>query len=331
MYSTQIRRHDTWLIIGLVAALCGCEVSKGPSSSFEIASKGTYSASYDATGQHLVIGSIYHGGSLWDKRGERLFNWNHKAKEASVIIATSISHNGKWAATAEKSAFAIWSLESGQATAYVATPGDVLDIALSANGNLLLVGLTNNSALLYQTRTQRVVRTFQHRNTVRTVALSADGRFALTGSEDRTAILWDVNSGKSLVTKEHEDDVQQVAISDNGELAMSAAQYDKAIVWRTNTGKELGQLPLGAQRLARGTRFTAARFSADGNRLLTGQPNRLVQLWDVNSLKLLDKWELPKRNAWKPTSASVQAVAFTSKNSFHAVGSNGFAHKLTRD
>lgn len=314
----------------LVTGLLGCDFHSGPSGSVEIASKGTYSAAYDSQGERLVIGSIYHGGSLWDKRGERIFNWNHKTGESSVIIATAISHDGKWAATAEKSAFVIWSTETGQASVYVATPGEILDIALSENGTFLLVGLTNNTALLYHTRSQKIVRSFQHRNTVRTVALSADGRFALTGSEDTTAILWDLQSGKSLLSKQHEDDVQMVAISDDGEYALTAAQYDKAILWRTDTGKEVGELPLGTQRLARGTRFTAARFSKDSKQLLTGQPNRLVQLWDTRSLALVDQWLLPKRDAWKPTSASVQAVAFASGNRFQAVGSNGFAHELRR-
>lgn len=313
------------LVLGLSLAAC----APGPTASVEVAVKGLYSGAYSERGDYFVIGSIHHGGSLWQSPDERLFNWNHHTGEASVIVASDISPEGGFAITAEARALVLWSTQSGEALAYLATPAEILDVALGSNGNYALVGMTDNSALLYSLRQKSVVRVLQHSNSVRSVALSKDGRYGLTGSEDTSAILWDLNTGLLLHTFSHSDDVQQVALSPDGSLALTAAQYDKAVIWRTSDGTALGTLPLSAEGLKRGLRFTAARFSANGDQLLTGSPDQRVQLWDVNRMTELAHWQLPKRNAWKPTSASVIDVAFSQKPGVYlALASNGFAHQL---
>jgi len=309
--------------------LSGC-FQPGPEASLEVAAKGLYSGDISTEGDQFVIGSIYHGGSFWRGK-ERVFNWNHKADDKTVIVATDFSPDGNWVITAEARALVLWSTRTGQASQYLATPADVLDVALGPNGNYALVGMTDNSALLYSLRQKAVVRVLPHNNSVRSVAISDDGRLGLTGSEDTTATLWDLDSGRPLQRMQHADDVQQVALSPDGSIALTAAQYDKAILWRTRNGEVIGELPLGAERLKRGTRFTAARFSADGGQLLTGMPNQEVQLWDVNRLTLLNQWRLPKRQAWKPTSAAVVAVSFDQRPGiYHVLASDGFKHDLKR-
>ncbi len=317
------------LIVCLSGLLCGC--APGPADSQEVAAKGLYSGAFDRNGNQYVIGSIHHGGSFWDDRGERLFNWNHQNQQNSVIVASAISPEGDWAITAESRSLVLWSTRSGKAVTYLATPAEVLSVALGANGNYALVGTTNNSALLYSLRQNAVVRELQHGNTVRSVAISDNGRYALTGSEDTTAVLWNLDNGRPLYSMQHSDDVQQVALSPDGRLALSAAQYDKAIIWRTDTGEIVRELALGAEQLKRGKRFTAARFNDLGNRLLTGRPDQTVELWDVDQGTRLNYWRLPKRNAWKPTGAAVIAVSFDPRNGvYHALAANGFKHRLSQ-
>ena len=314
----------------LSSILSGCSGDPGPIKSTEVAIKGIQAAAISNDGKHASIGSVHHGGSLWRTAdGERLFNWNHKSEDYSTVIASDFSADGRWALTAETHTLVLWDMQTGEASRFWTAPGDVLSVSLSSNGNYALLGLNNFSAVLFDIKRGGIKRTLQHTNRVRSVDLSEDGNFALTGSEDYTSVFWDLRSGKALQTITHSDDVQMVAMSADGRLAMSASKYDKALLWETQTGKVIGDVPLAAENLARGMRFTAARFSNDGRQLLTGRPDQVVQLWDTRSLTQLARWRLPKRDAWKPTSASVTAVGFTeNSNRFIAAASNGFVHTL---
>jgi WD40 repeat protein len=321
------------LAIGLSALLVSaCSDNLAPTSSFEVAVKGAQAAALSSDGQYAIVGSVHHGGSLWRNRdGERLYNWNHKDNDYTTVIAADFSPDGTKAMTANPHTMVLWDMKDGSALRYWTAPGTILDIALSADGRFALLGLDDQSAVLFDVIRGGIKRTFHHKNRVRAVDLSEDGRIAITGSEDTTATVWDVASGKVMQRIQHDDDVQMVAISPDGMLAMSAAQYDKALLWDTRSGKALGRIPLASENLKRGIRFTAAKFSSDGRQLLTGRPDQMVQLWDTRSIKEVARWELPKRDAWKPTSAAVISVGFQeNRGRYLAVASNGFVHRLTK-
>lgn len=322
-----------WLLpLSMLLLLAGCGGELGPTSSVEVAVKGAQAAAISGNGQYAAIGSVHHGGSLWRIRdGERLYNWNHKNGDYTTLVAADFSADGRWALTANPHTLVLWDMQDGSAQRYWTAPGTILDLSLNHNGNFALLGLDDQSAVLFDVKRGGVKRTFHHKNRVRAVDLSDDGRIAITGSEDTTATIWDVNTGTAKHRMQHNDDVQMVALSPDGTLALSASQYDKAVIWDARNGKLIGQIPLAAEKLKRGLRFTAARFSRDGRQLLTGRPDQIVQLWDTRSLKELARWELPKRDAWKPTSAAVVAVGFSETSGrYLAVASNGFVHRLAR-
>ena len=316
----------------LVSALLlsACDQGTSPDKSIEVAVKGLYSGAISQDGQFSAIGSIHHGGSLWRSgKNERLYNWNHKKGEYSNIIATGFSPEGDYALTADDQTMVLWDTQSGNALTFWTAPNEVLDIALTGNGNYAFLGLGDNSAVLFNVKQGGIQRSFYHRNRVNTVALSNDGSLALTGSDDNTARVWDVNEGRQLFEWQHNDEVVTVALSPDGNKALTVAKYDQAVIWDTKTGQAVGQFQLAASKIRRGQAFTSATFSADGRQLLTGDTNRSVQLWDTATLKPIAKWTVPKRDPWKPTSASIVAVSFTPKaKEYLALSSNGYSHLL---
>ncbi|TQV82736.1 hypothetical protein FKG94_07240 [Exilibacterium tricleocarpae] len=330
----------------LIGAVAGCDNDTKPSDSFEVAAKGIHGAALSGDGRYAAIGSIHHGGSLWSTGdGERQFNWNHRPDETTTIISADFSPNGEFALTAAPHTLVLWSLrppqaggaQPGQPERFWTSPGEVLSIALTNRGRYALLGLADHSAVLFDVINGGIQRTLNHRSRVRSVDLSEDGRYALTGSEDYTAVFWDLQAGPDgtatevLQRVQHQDDVQLVALSPDGKLALSAAKYDKAVLWDTRSGDTVGTIPLAAEGLRRGIRFTAARFSSDGRQLITGRPDQVVQLWSTASLRELARWKLPKRDAWKPTSAAVVAVSFSDgEGQYYAVSSNGFVHRLSK-
>lgn len=316
----------------LIVGLAGCSSDHKPSKSFEVASKGAQGAALSDDGRWATIGAIHQGGSLWRTQdGERLYNWNHREDEQTTIVAADFSADGTWALTADPHTLVLWRLETGRAERFWTAPGEVLSIALSSNGRYALLGMGDHTAVIFDVIRGGILRTFVHQNRVRSVDFNEDASLALTGSEDFTAILWEVASGRELQRMQHGDDVQMVTLSPDGSRALSVGKYDKALVWDTQNGKVLGEVPLRAELLRRGMRFTAARFSDDGRQLLTGRPDQVVQLWNTDTMQLLSRWRVPKRDAWKPTSAAVLAVAFSEQaNHYFAVASNGFVHQLER-
>ena len=349
MTNTNPRAHRLWRglsTLALAAVLGGCDGGAKPSYSFEVAAKGVHSAALSEDGSHVAIGSIHHGGSLWTTAdGERQFNWNHRSGEVTTILSADFSPNGEFALTADPHTLVLWTLrpgrsdgpQQGQAERFWTSPGEVLSVALTNRGRYALLGLADHSAVLFDVINGKIQRTLNHQNRVRSVDLSESGRYALTGSEDYTAVFWDLQAGpdgtdtKPLQRIRHEDDVQLVALSPDGNLALSAAKYDKALLWDTRNGEVIGAVPLAAEDLRRGMRFTAARFSNDGKQIITGRPDQVVQLWSTVSMRELARWKLPKRDAWKPTSAAVVAVAFgKGEVQYYAVASNGFVHRLNR-
>lgn len=332
MTNAYKKLRQSFCLLSFSVLVTACSSGSAPESSIEIASKGLYSAAFSGDGQQNVVGSIYHGGSLWrTQTNERLYNWNHKQGDYSNIIASAFSPEGDFALTADHQTMVLWDARDGKALTFWTAPNEVLDIALSMNGNFALLGLGDNSAVLFDVKRGGIKRSFYHNNRVAAVALSTNGNLAITGDNDGVVKAWNVQTGKELYQWQHDDQIVTIAISPNGDKALTVAKYDRAIIWDTQTGKALKEFDLALSKVRRGQAFTSARFSSNSKQLLTGNSDRLIQLWDTSSLKELASWTVPKRSPWKPTSASILAVSFGAKsNEFYAISSNGFSHRLKR-
>lgn len=316
----------------IVFGLNACDHAAKPIQSTEVASVGLHAATLSEDGTHSTVGSIYHGASFWrlsDK--ERLYNWNHDTEESTTVVAADFSDDHRWVLTAAPHTMVLWSTATGKGERYWTAPAEILDAELNASGNLAILGLEDHSAVIFDVLRGGVRRTFSHQNRVRSVDFNKAATLAITGSEDYSAAVWDTQSGEQIAKIKHDDDVQFVKLSDDGEIALSVSKYDKAILWKSRTAELIGEIPLKAEHLRRGIRFTAARFSSDNKWLLTGRPDQIIQLWNLENMTEVSRWKLPKRDAWKPTSTAALDVGFTNdSNRFVAIGSAGFIHELER-
>ncbi len=323
--------RPTLVLFTCLLTLSSCTQDKRePTHKLQLASIGLNTGAISNDARFAIAGSIHHGISLWRlKDEERLFNWNHKANIKTTLIAADFSPDGKWALTADTHTLVLWNVKTGEATRFWRAPGDILSVQLSRNGATALLGLSDHTAVLFDIQKGGVLRTLNHNNRVRSIALADNGKLAVTGSEDYMANAWNLGTSEVISKQTHEDDVQLVAVSPDGELALSVSKYDKAIVWKTDSGKVVGEVPLKAEHLNRGLRYTSARFSADNQWLLTGRPDQIITLWQLPTLNKAQQWRIPKKSKWKPTSATVLDVAFSKKkNQYHALASDGFLYTL---
>jgi WD40 repeat protein len=324
-----LARRTYWLLgLPLLLLLSAC--SPAPEAELKVANRSAQSASLARDGSHAVIGSTYQGGSYWQiAPPERLYDWNHSNDTTGLILHSAISSDGGWAITADHQTLVLWNTASGQSAAYWHISAEINAMALGRYGNIALLGLSDGRAVLYDLRRGGTFGTLTHSAPVTDVALSDDLSLALTGSSDHTARLWDTQTGEPLQQFAFDDPIQQVALSPSGKRALVAARYDSIKLFNTATGELSWQLPFGRQRIIRGVSLSTARFSNDGDYLLTGRPDGRVQLWDIAAQQELYHWQLPKLSVWQPSPTSVLAVSFTDDpNRYRAVSNNGYVYTL---
>jgi len=329
LFSTSTRLFKTLTVLFFGLALAACDNAEKPTEHWETAVQGLYSAALSNDGTYGIVGSIQHGASLWDmKRKERLFNWNHSKGDYTLLTSAAFSPDGRFAATASDRTIVLWETATGAPVWFWTSPGDILSMALTPNGDYAALGLDNHTAVLFDIKNGGVKRTFNHNGKVRSVSLSDDGALLLTGSDDETAKLWDLQSGEELHRWQHNNQVITTALSTSGNYAFTAAQADKAIIWNTQSGKEVQTLPIKTGSYIVGAAYTAARFSADGKKLMTGTNSQLVQLWDIKTAAQLKRWKITKKDKWKPSAATVLSVAFGAGGKHVVIGSNGLSYRL---
>ena len=326
---SQLKKPKQFLFSTAIAVcLCACESGKEPAKSYEYAVQGLYSASISPDSQHIIVGSINHGASLWRfNTNERLFSWNHKQGEYSQITASNFSNNSLFSVTTTPQTLAVWNTQTGEGASYWAAPSEILDIELLDNNTHALLGLGDHTAALFNIKQGGIDQVYYHDQRVNSVDYNIEKNIVLSGSDDLTARLWNKDTAEEIYRWPHRNEVDLVALSQDGSIALTVSKYDKAALWNTQSGASIGEIPINKSAISRGIMFTSAIFSNDNTQLLTGTSNRVIQLWDIRTLKVLKKWRIPRRNPASPTSATILALSF-SDDGYIAVSSDGYAHLL---
>lgn len=231
-------------------------------------------------------------------------------------------------ATASPQDIVLWNLDNGEPLGFWSAPAEILSLALAPDGGSALLGLANHQAVQFDIQNGGILQTLNHPARVRSVALDDRASLALTGADDYRVRLWRLADGELLHSLSFANVVDTVALSADGRFAFSSATLDQARVWDTRSGEVLYTLSGDEALLQRRISYTSARFSADGQQLLTGSASGMVQLWNLGDGKRLRQWRLHKRAAHGPTSTSVEALAFGRDGYYYALGSNGLLNIL---
>lgn len=301
-----------------VMLLSAC-LPQGPSSKVQMASQGIYSAAIDRTGQAAVVGSYLHGGSFWDleKKG-RSYNWNHREGYLTEILYSDISADGRFAVTANYFNLVLWDTRTGQSIWFWSAPAKIEAVALSADGRFAMLGLANNSALLFDVQKGGLLREFIHRGPVVSVAVNIDAGIVLTGSEDSSARLWNIGDGSLLREFKYSNQVPLVALSPSGKKALIVPANEKAEIWNLKSYNRISTLRTAKFRLYSG------RFVGE-NRLLVGTTHRNIFEFDATNGKKVQTWKLGTEGKQAFKSAIVLDIGWY-QGDLVAIGSNGYLY-----
>ncbi|WP_319537426.1 hypothetical protein [uncultured Vibrio sp.] len=317
------RISHLFLYLIVITTLNGCFFTEHEAQRWPLEPQGSTSFALSRDGRFALLYSQVDHLILWDlEQNEQLAKLGALDADANVVSHIRISDNGRYAVTAGQTNFAVWDLGWTQAKGlWSISDALIRDIALTSDGEQVLLGLSNGKAIYVNLVTGRRLEFLAHQEKVNSVAISPNGRFALTGGNDYKAFLWDTKSGQILRTFEHEQRVVRVALQRDGKLAMSSDGGNQAVIWNLETGEKVSQLRSWSRQLI----FSTARFSDDGSLLVTGSPAGQVSVWNTQTGKRIDGFEVEPKKDTRPPRAVVYDAAFDSKQRVITATSAGIA------
>lgn len=279
------------VIFGLFLVISAC--AKGPEQTLQLATQGLLSGDISPDAKLAVIGSIHHGGSLWDlSRQERIFDWNHKPGGYSSLRAAAISGDGKVAVTTEEDALVVWDTATGEAKQFWQASDRILAIKLSWNGQKALIGTRKGEANYFDLQRGAAIHTFNHTAEIRDVDMDKEGKIGITASDDKTAVIWNLETGEAITSMTLTNHIKTAALSNSGKLAFITSQREDAKVIDIESGKTLFSL---ANRY---TNYTAVTFSEDEQQLMAGTFQGEVKRWNIKTAEEVAKWQSKPRQAY---------------------------------
>lgn len=271
------------------------------------ADEGTYVADIADSGKFSVVSTNDNGLLMWPRyAGNAKFQWQHD-DETSQIIAIDISPDDQVVATATRFQFALWDAQVGESLGFWKIgSGGIQDIAVSDKGNTVVLAKRDGTQVAFSPESGRRLEFYGHSERVNAVEISANGFYVLSGSNDASAILWDTRSGQIVHRWQHKNRVTQIALHPQAKYVFTSGSTDNAKIWQLPDGSEHSRLQfIDRQRI-----FSSARFSDDGEILITGSPSRRINLWDTQTGESIKHWNVSLVDDRSPSSAAVLAVHY---------------------
>ncbi len=161
----------------------------------------------------------------------------------------------------------------------------VTSIALSPDGQLMVVGMGNRQVSLWEMSTRTLLSVLTgHTSPVWSVAFSPDGKLLASGSGDNEIILWDREhnwlSTFLPTSGVHKARIDSLAFSTDGKLLASGGDVG-LVLWNVADRSLRCKLPV--DKLPREDKTLHVAFSPQGDVVAAGGENRTITLWNVQT------------------------------------------------
>ena len=233
---------------------------------------------FSPSGDWLVTGSEDMTVRLWDRRD------GHEIRRLqgfdSEVTSLAVSPDSRHLLIGSGTRAELWDTARGRVLRrFEGHQGGVSAVAISPDGHFALTGSVDRTARLWDLNTGKEVQRYSgHTKALTSVAFSYDGRLVVTAGNDASVRLWDRRQGSAYGSHlEHADAVTAVAASPVGPALFTAAG-PLAFAWELTPQQRDAQRVLSFE--GKSDWVSAAAFSPDGKRLLTGAWDDTARLWD---------------------------------------------------
>ena len=246
-------------------------------------------AAFSADGRWLATGGTDATSILWDLTDPG---------PARRIPATSrgiprsaFSPDGRWLAITADAGATVLDAGTGDPVRTLAHQAGVYSVAFSADGTRIATGGTDNTALVWDAASGRLLRRFaDHEDWVTRVEFAADGSTLTAsigvGAGDRVVWNLESESPQSPMRREPKsaiaggDDVFDIAYSADGTRYVTTILDDVPAIWDLRTNTALRRLQ------GHHAEVQSVAFSSDGRWVGTGDREDVAIVWDAASGEL---------------------------------------------
>jgi WD40 repeat protein len=125
----------------------------------------------------------------------------------------------------------IWHLEDQRSQVLLGHESSAFGLRWNSSGTMLLTGDKRGTAILWDTASGRIRRTFQLGHPVRATAMSDDGRYVAIGGASGEIILSDTRQSVPLRLSGHRGPVADLAFSPSGDVLASSDHVGTLRLW----------------------------------------------------------------------------------------------------
>ncbi|MFP4323952.1 MAG: WD40 repeat domain-containing protein, partial [Anaerolineales bacterium] len=225
----------------------------------------------------IAAGGVDGALTLWNPRTDDI---QHLAAHGDDVWAVAWHPSGgRLASAGADGEIILWAVPSGEIQhRWAAHAETIFALAWHPDGEWLASGGANRDLVLWQAEDRRAHRTWQaaHEDWILALAFSADGTLLASGGAEAALAIWSPAQASALLRFEsdHQDWVRDLDFHPTEPWLLSAGQDGSVQVWDALRGAAL-RAPLHAV-----SAVWAARFSADGTLIFSGDAAGQIAAWD---------------------------------------------------
>ena len=197
---------------------------------------------------------------------------------AAPVTTLTLSRDNLMLAAGAGKDVLLWTLADGKEVGKLTQPTDVLNLCFNADKTRLLIGRSDNLAVLVEVATGTAYQTFPHTGAVRGVVAHPTTPAVITASADKSVVISPITCTRLIVLGKGKP--AGVVVSPGSERVLSIGPGKEAVSWNANNGTKERAFETGGDA-------TAAAISKDLQRVAVGGADGSIRVYTTNDGKLV--------------------------------------------